>query len=78
MGVKFIMEKKFFAGRFEDKVMIITGGARGIGRATAIRAAKEGAKVVVVDRLKSEGEETLKSIIDNGGDAIFLNLDLSI
>lgn len=72
------MEKKFFAGRFEDKVMIITGGARGIGRATAIRAAKEGAKVVVVDRLKSEGEETLKSIIDNGGDAIFLNLDLSI
>ncbi|WP_195988093.1 SDR family NAD(P)-dependent oxidoreductase [Clostridium sp. D53t1_180928_C8] len=72
------MEKKFFVGRFEDKVMIVTGGARGIGKATAIRAAKEGAKVVVVDRLKSEGEETLQSIIDNGGDAIFLNLDLSI
>lgn len=72
------MEKKFFEGRFEDKVMIVTGAARGIGKATAIRAAKEGAKVVVVDRLKKEGEETLKAILDNGGDAIFLNLDISI
>lgn len=72
------MGKKFFAGRFEDKVMIITGAARGIGRATAIRAAKEGAKVVIVDKLKVEGEETLKMVLDNGGDAIFLNVDLSI
>lgn len=71
------MEKKYFAGRFEDKVMIITGAARGIGRATALRAAKEGAKVVLVDRLKQEGEETLKMIQDNGLEAIFLNLDLS-
>ncbi|MGL4337257.1 MAG: SDR family NAD(P)-dependent oxidoreductase, partial [Turicibacter sp.] len=72
------MEKKYFEGRFEDKVMIITGAARGIGRATALRAAKEGAKVVLVDRLKQEGEETLMMIQDNGGEAIFLNLDLSI
>ncbi|MGG7078596.1 SDR family NAD(P)-dependent oxidoreductase [Clostridium sardiniense] len=72
------MEKKFFEGRFENKVMIVTGAARGIGKATAIRAAKEGAKVVVVDILKKEGEETLKAILDNGGDAIFLNLDISI
>ena len=70
------MEKKFFAGRFEDKVMIVTGGARGIGKETAIRAAKEGAKVVVVDKLK-EGTEVVKNIVDNGGDAIFLELDLS-
>ncbi|MGL4912500.1 MAG: SDR family NAD(P)-dependent oxidoreductase [Romboutsia sp.] len=71
------MEKKYFAGRFEDKVMIITGGARGIGKATAIRAAKEGAKIVLVDKLKEDGENTLNEIINNGGDAIFLNLDLS-
>ncbi|HBJ1650144.1 UNVERIFIED_ORG: oxidoreductase [Clostridium botulinum] len=71
------MKKRYFEGRFENKVMIVTGGARGIGKATAIRAAKEGAKVVVVDKLKDEGEETLKIILDNGGDAIFLNLDLS-
>lgn len=68
----------FYADRFKNKVMIITGAARGIGRATAIRAAKEGAKVVIVDRLKEEGEETLKMVTDNGGEAIFLNLDLSL
>lgn len=72
------MEKKYFANRFDEKVMIVTGAARGIGRAVAIRAAKEGAKVVVVDRLKEEGEKTLKVILEDGGDAVFLNLDLSI
>lgn len=71
------MEKRYFEGRFKDKVMVITGGARGIGKATAIRASKEGAKVILVDRLKKEGEETLQIIKENGGDAIFLNLDLS-
>ncbi|MEG2354088.1 MAG: SDR family oxidoreductase [Clostridium sp.] len=71
------MEKRYFKGRFEDKVMIITGAATGIGRATAIRAAKEDAKVVIVDRKKEEGEETLQTILNNGGEAIFLNLDLS-
>lgn len=70
--------ERFFKDRFKDKVMIVTGGARGIGRATAVRAAKEGAKVVVADRLKTEGEETLRMILEDGGDAIFLNLDLSL
>lgn len=69
--------KAFYTNRFQDKVMIITGAARGIGQATAVRAAKEGAKIVMVDRLKEEGEFTLKTVLDNGGDAIFLNLDLS-
>ncbi|MGL5086793.1 MAG: SDR family NAD(P)-dependent oxidoreductase, partial [Clostridium sp.] len=71
------MEKRYYEGRFEDKVMIITGASTGIGKATAIRAAKEGAKLVLVDIKKSEGEELLKSILNNGGDAIYLNLDLS-
>ena len=41
---------KYFEDRFKDKVMIITGYATGIGRATAIRASKEGAKLVLVNR----------------------------
>ena len=67
-----------FKDRFKDKVMILTGAARGIGRATALRAAQEGAKMVLADRLKEQGEETLKMIRDAGGEGIFLPLDLSI
>ncbi len=44
--------KQFYPNRFKDKVIILTGAARGIGEATAIRAAKEGAKLVLADRLK--------------------------
>ena len=51
-----------FKDRFKDKVMILTGAARGIGRTTAIRAAQEGAKMVLADRLAEEGEETLAMI----------------
>ena len=67
-----------FKDRFKDKVMILTGAARGIGRATALRAAQEGAKMVLADRLEEQGEETLKMIRDAGGEGIFLPLDLSI
>ncbi|MGL4773912.1 MAG: SDR family NAD(P)-dependent oxidoreductase [Clostridium sp.] len=68
---------KYFKGRFDDKVMIITGAATGIGKATAIRAAQEGAKLVLVDIKKEEGEETLKTVLSNNGEAIFIQLDLS-
>lgn len=66
-----------FNGRFDGKVMIVTGAARGIGKATAIRAAAEGARVVLVDIRKEEGEATLRDILAEGGNAIFLNLDIS-
>ena len=69
--------KQFYPNRFKDKVIILTGAARGIGEATAIRAAKEGAKLVLADRLKEEGERVLNAVRAEGGTAIFLNLDLS-
>ncbi|MGL4410865.1 MAG: SDR family NAD(P)-dependent oxidoreductase [Bacteroidales bacterium] len=62
--------------RFKGRVIIITGAARGIGRATAIRAAKEGAKVVVADWLPKEGENTAATIRSMGGDAIFVKTDI--
>ncbi|HAX72214.1 MAG TPA: oxidoreductase, partial [Firmicutes bacterium] len=72
------MAKQYFPRRFENKVMIVTGAARGIGKATAIRAAKEGAKVVLVDIKTKLGEQTLKTILTGGGDAIYLDLDISL
>lgn len=69
--------KQFYPNRFEGKVMILTGSARGIGEATALRAAKEGAKLVLVDRLKEEGEAVLEAVLKEGGEAVFLNLDIS-
>ena len=66
-----------FKGRFEDKVMIITGASRGIGKATAKRAAAEGAKVVLVDIRAEQGEEVIREITESGGEGIFLNLDIS-
>ena len=61
----------------EGKVSIITGAATGIGRATAELFASEGAAVVVADRNDVEGERTVASINDRGGDAIFLEADVS-
>lgn len=66
-----------YTDRFKGKVMVITGAAAGIGKATALRAAKEGAKLVLVDVLEEKGLATTKEIIDGGGEAVYLNLDLS-
>ena len=63
--------------RLKDKVAIITGGSAGIGRASCILFAREGAKVVVVDINESGGEETVKMIRDEGGMAAFFNADVS-
>ena len=65
------------APQFEGRVAVVTGGNSGIGRATAIRFAQEGAKVVVAARRIQQGEETVEEIRGAGGEAIFVRTDVS-
>ena len=58
------------------KVTIITGAARGIGRACAERFAREGAKVVVADIDQARGQETAAVISGNGAETIFVACDV--
>ena len=64
--------------RLLGKVGVVTGGGSGIGRATAELFAHEGAKVVVVDNISLSGEETVQLIEKGGGNALYLNADVSI
>ncbi|MBI2906431.1 MAG: glucose 1-dehydrogenase [Chloroflexi bacterium] len=63
--------------RLAGKVAVITGAASGMGRATSILFAKEGAKVVVADINDKGGVETLEEIKKAGGEAIFVHTDVS-
>src|SRR5437899_3213513 len=63
--------------RMDQKVAIITGSASGIGRATAILFAQEGASVVVADVNDDGGAETVRQIADAKGTAIFLHTDVT-
>ncbi|MHA1428666.1 MAG: SDR family NAD(P)-dependent oxidoreductase, partial [Candidatus Helarchaeota archaeon] len=56
--------------RLKDKVILITGGASGIGRASAIRMAKEGASVIVNDIDQAKIDEVVNIIHGFGGEAI--------
>jgi NAD(P)-dependent dehydrogenase (short-subunit alcohol dehydrogenase family) len=64
-------------GRLEGKVAIITGASSGIGKASAVIFAREGAKVVVVCRTATAGEETVGEIKEAGGEAIYVGADVS-
>lgn len=64
--------------RLKDQVAIITGASRGIGKATALALASEGAKVVVNYASSSTAaDEVVKTIVDAGGEAIALQADVS-
>jgi len=63
--------------RLKDKVAIVTGGAKGLGRAFAVKMAKEGAKVMVVTRKDMDNlRETARQITDLGGEAKFFQADV--
>lgn len=63
--------------KLEGKTAIITGAGSGIGRATAVLFAKEGAKVVVADINPDGGEQTVRLIAEAGGTAIFVPVDVA-
>jgi len=64
-------------GKLEKKVAVITGAASGIGRATAIRFAGEGAAVVIADMNREGGEAAVRDCKENGGSAVFQLADVS-
>lgn len=63
--------------RLANKVTLVTGGGSGIGQATCLRFAQEGARVCVVDYAEAAGNETLAGIRDAGGTGSFVHADVS-
>ena len=65
------------AGRLSEKVIILTGAGRGIGREAAFLFASEDAQLVLVDINENNGVNTALKIQDNGGEAVFIKTDLT-
>jgi NAD(P)-dependent dehydrogenase (short-subunit alcohol dehydrogenase family) len=63
--------------KLRGRVAIVTGAASGIGRASALIFAREGARVMVADIAEQGGEETAGRILDHGGEACFIRTDVS-
>ena len=65
------------AGLLEGKVTLVTGGASGIGRATALACAREGAQLIIADLQEEGGHHTVHLITEQGGDASFVQTDVT-
>ena len=64
-------------GQLDGKVALITGAGSGIGRASALAFAREGAKVAVTDIVIEGGEETVRLVKEAGGEAFFIKVDVA-
>ena len=62
---------------FAGQVALVTGGSSGIGRATALAFAAQGARVVVASRREAESAETVRQIVAAGGQALFVQTDVT-
>ena len=63
--------------RLENKVALISGGARGMGAVEAKMFVQEGAKVVIGDVLDEDGKQTEAEINEAGGECVFVHLDVT-
>jgi NAD(P)-dependent dehydrogenase (short-subunit alcohol dehydrogenase family) len=66
------------SGVVQGKVVLVTGGGSGIGRATGLKLAEEGATVMIADYVQEGGERTVKMITEAGGKASFVPADVSL
>ena len=70
-------EVQVMAGLLEGRISLVTGAGSGIGRATSLVMAREGATIVVSDINADSGEETLSAVKEAGGDGMFVHADVS-
>src|SRR6476646_766481 len=61
----------------EDKVCVVTGSGGGIGRATAVEMARQGARIVVTDLNDEGGQETVRLVQEVGGEAEYIHCDVT-